>query len=299
MAAATAELSRPDVGPGQRLGATLVLSVLAHALLILGIGFAAEDPAPVLPTLDVILTEARSERAPQRADFLAQANNEGGGTLDRAERPSALQTSDVPVPEPGVAPRPLPAQAPLPQPVVEDRPRIVTGASRAQVAPPPRRVPEETVPRPLAQGPTLLERELEIAQMNAQLEQRRQAYARRPRRHWVTASTQEYAYASYMRGWVDKVEQVGNLNYPERARQQGIGGQVVLTVAVRRDGSVEAVSVVHSSGQPVLDQAAMRTVELSQPFPPLPQTQDGIDVLHITRTWNYRDGSLDTEYVGQ
>ncbi|MFP5374073.1 MAG: energy transducer TonB, partial [Gammaproteobacteria bacterium] len=54
----------PAHGEGQRLGATLVLSLLVHAMLVLGVGFALEDAARVLPTLDVILTETRSPLTP-------------------------------------------------------------------------------------------------------------------------------------------------------------------------------------------------------------------------------------------
>jgi protein TonB len=69
----------PRIGERERLGATLVLSLLVHGLLILGVGFAIESAAPVMPTLDVILTQSRTDLSPDQADFLAQANNRGGG----------------------------------------------------------------------------------------------------------------------------------------------------------------------------------------------------------------------------
>src|SRR3546814_10670233 len=64
----------PVIGDRQRLSATMVLSLLLHGMLILGVGFALDDAAPVLPTLDVILTQTQTELTPEQADFLAQAN---------------------------------------------------------------------------------------------------------------------------------------------------------------------------------------------------------------------------------
>ncbi|MDQ3495696.1 MAG: energy transducer TonB, partial [Pseudomonadota bacterium] len=102
----------PAVGPDQRLGATLVLSLLMHGLLILGVGFALEDAAPVLPTLDVILTRTQSTLTPKQADFLAQASNQGGGEHDQTTRPRDVQAGLAPQAEPGVAPQPMRAQSP-------------------------------------------------------------------------------------------------------------------------------------------------------------------------------------------
>ena len=116
---------------------------------------------------------------------------------------------------------------------------------------------------------------------------RSERYAKRPNRKFVSASTKEYAYANYLRAWVDKAERVGNLNYPDQARQRRLGGQVVITVGVRRDGSVESASVLRSSGVPLLDDAALRIVHLAAPFPPLPQANDGVDILQVTRTWSF------------
>jgi protein TonB len=95
-----------------------------------------------------------------------------------------------------------------------------------------------------------------------------------------------------MRAWVARVERIGNLNYPDEARRRNLQGQLVMTVAVRKDGTVERIDVVQPSGYPVLDEAAMRTVRLAEPFAPLPKTKDGTDILHITRTWQFLPGNV-------
>jgi len=84
------------------------------------------------------------------------------------------------------------------------------------------------------------------------------------------------------------VERIGNLNYPEQARQQKVFGSLKLSVSIRADGSVESIEVNKSSGQRILDAAAMRIVKLAAPYSPLPPniTKD-VDILTITRTWTF------------
>ncbi|WP_374604943.1 energy transducer TonB [Arenimonas sp.] len=285
--------ARPGIGPGDRLGATLALSAILFGVLILGVGFALDPPAPVAPTLDVILTETRSETPPEDADFIAQANNQGGGDSDRAERPREEQLAPVPKPDEGLAPEPLVAQAPPPEP--EPVPRLLSTTGPSDQSLPLPEDQRETETEPLPTGQELVEQSLEMARLAAEIERRQQLLAKRPKRKFVSASTKEYEYAAYLRAWVARVERVGNLNYPEEARRRGLAGRLVMTVAVRRDGSIENVLVNSSSGLGILDQAAMRIVRLAEPFPPLPETTERVDVLHITRTWQFQNGNVQSD----
>ncbi len=269
------------IGERERLSATLVLSLLLHGLLLVGVGFALEDAAPVLPTLDVIMTQTQSPLTSKQADFLAQADNQGGGEHDRANRPRDAQVGQVPQEEDGVAPRPLRAQSPAPQPPPEAR--IVTAPNAQDRTPLPQSQPKVDADD-LPLGNEKIQHDVEMARLAAEIHLRSQRYARRPKRKFVSASTREYEYATYLRQWVDRVERVGNLNYPDEARRRGIGGTLVITVAIRRDGTVERADIIQSSKIPLLDQAAMRIVRLAEPYPPLPKTKDNIDVLHVTRT---------------
>lgn len=275
------------IGERERLSATLVLSLLLHGLLMVGVGFALEDAAPVLPTLDVIMTQTQSPLTSKQADFLAQADNQGGGEHDRANRPRDAQVGQVPQEEDGVAPRPLRAQSPAPQPPPEAR--IVTAPNAQDRTPLPQSQPKVDADD-LPLGNEKIQHDVEMARLAAEIHLRSQRYARRPKRKFVSASTREYEYATYLRQWVDRVERVGNLNYPDEARRRGIGGTLVITVAIRRDGTVERADIIQSSKIPLLDQAAMRIVRLAEPYPPLPKTKDNIDVLHVTRTWQFLPG---------
>jgi protein TonB len=135
---------------------------------------------------------------------------------------------------------------------------------------------------------TLLTNSFKIASLSAEIRRKLEAKAKRPRRKFISASTKEYKYASYMEAWRAKVERVGNLNYPEAARKQNLSGSLILDVALNADGSINQITVRRSSGQKILDDAAIRIVELASPFAPFPdQVREETDILHITRTWQF------------
>lgn len=277
----------PVIGDRQRLSATMVLSLLLHGMLILGVGFALDDAAPVLPTLDVILTQTQTELTPKQADFLAQANNQGGGEHEKTNRPRDAQAGVVAQAESGVAPRPMRAQSPSAQPPPEAR---VVSSARAEDAMPAPDARPEAEDTPLPRGQEKIDHDLAMARLAAEIHLRSERYAKRPKRKFVSASTAEYAWAGYLRAWVDRVERVGNLNYPDEARRRKLAGTLVISVAIRRDGSVERADVIQSSGIRLLDGAALRIAKLAEPYPPLPRTDENIDVLHVTRTWNFLPG---------
>jgi periplasmic protein TonB len=91
-----------------------------------------------------------------------------------------------------------------------------------------------------------------------------------------------------MEAWRAKVERIGNINYPDEARRRRLSGSLLLDVALNPDGSVQEITVRRSSGHKVLDDAAIRIVELASPFAPFPPDIRGeVDVLHVTRTWKF------------
>jgi len=286
--------AHPSSGDTDRLGVTLLFSLVVHAVLILGIGFEFAKPKPSLPALDVTLLTSANALAPDKADFLAQANNSGGGDADRAKRPSTLFSGPLPTDEQGVAPMPLQPSAPAPS--VASAPRYLS--TRAQADKKVSRVPErrerdQVAPR---QSAIPIDRQLEMAKLTQEVRAEEEAYAKRPRKRHISANTREYAYAAYMKAWVSRIERIGNLNYPDEARHRQLHGQLVLTVGLGHDGRVKSVDIIQSSGHKVLDDAAIRIVHLAAPFPPIPQGKDdrgrkGVDELYITRTWQFLPGN--------
>ncbi len=282
----------PKIGPNERLTATLALAAIVHGIVILGVGFSLDDAAPVMPTLDVILTETQTLEAPKDADFIAQANNKGGGDKDEALRPRDSQLATDPKPDPGVAPVEMTKQAPALEPDPQQR-LLSTIADSPTKAIKPEEHPI-TTPQKLPSGRELIQQSAEMARLTAEYDRKQELYAKRPKRKFISASTQVYEYAAYMRDWVRRVERVGNANYPEQARIKNLSGQLTMTVAIRKDGTVEDIVLNRPSGIVVIDQAAIKIVRLANPFAPLPKTTDDVDVLHVTRTWRFGDGSIDT-----
>ena len=133
-----------------------------------------------------------------------------------------------------------------------------------------------------------MQRTLEAMRLEAQIAKDMDAYQKRPKRRFIGARAEEYRFARYVEDWRLKIERIGNLNYPEAARQQKLYGSLLLTVSIRADGSVENVEINRTSGSRILDAAAVRIVEMSGPFAAFPpDIKRDTDILHITRTWTF------------
>ena len=152
---------------------------------------------------------------------------------------------------------------------------------------------EESPDEPETKHPSASElrsNSLKMAALSSEVKRKLESKANRPKRTFISASTREYKYAAYMEAWRAKVERVGNLNYPEEARRRKLAGQLVLDVALNPDGKINQITIRRSSGHKVLDDAAIRIVELAAPYAPFPDAiRAETDVLHITRTWQFLD----------
>jgi protein TonB len=280
-------------GNADRIGVALLFSLMLHAILILGIGFHFAKPAPSLPALDVILINTSNAQTPKQADFLAQANNAGGGNSDKAHRPGTPFSGPLPVTQSGIAPVPMMPAAPAQQ--TESGPHIITttGHSDSTAA---QQHDTRAEPRPQERvAPDPVRQRLEMARLAQEVRDEQEAYAHRPRRRYVSANTRNVADAAYQVGWVHRIERIGNLNYPDAARRRHLHGDVVLSVTIGSDGRVLGTTVNASSGYRVLDAAAIRIVHLAAPFPPIPHDRDDtghrITELVMTRTWQFLPGN--------
>jgi len=278
-------LVRPR-GDSETFSSALILAIVLHVVVVTQLHFNwfdldRDDSAP---SLDVILVDSASERPPDEADFLAQANQIGGGDSEQAERPG-----DLPLPESlldnDTGPDP---ELSTPTEVVETElmPELVAPESEQALA---NRVdPEPVESEPLPNPAELLRQARALAQAAPDPMAYERVLPKRPRRKFVTANTREHLYAAYMRAWVAKVERVGNMNYPEQARRRNLEGSLVLSVDVLPDGSIERVQILRSSGYDLLDEAAVRIVRLAAPYAELPpDIRAETDILTITRTWQF------------
>ncbi|MES9990578.1 MAG: energy transducer TonB [Candidatus Thiodiazotropha sp.] len=274
------------------LGVSLFVAACVHAFVILGITFKATDkekPEFRQQSLEVMVVRRPKEEVEvdEKPDFLAQTSQLGGGEETEPVKP---QISEAPAPLPQPSPVAMPAE-PLEQ---SQKPQLITQRSELQIETPP---PKETpAPNPSAKQ-LLSSKQLEIARLTAELERKTLAYSKMPKRKSISASTKEYKYAAYLDAWRRKVERIGNLNYPDQAKRSKLYGNLVLHVAVKADGSVERIKVLHSSGHKILDDAAIRIVRLAAPYSPFPnEIRKETDILDITRTWQFlRSGKFNSQ----
>ncbi len=281
-------LTSATTSSADRLGVTALFSLIVHGVLILGITFDFPMPRPALPSLDVTLVQTANREKPDKADFLAQADNRGGGNSDKALRPSQRTSSPLPKSDPGEAVRRLDPSSPQTQDA--SGPEVLTTSAPSQQKTSSEPEHRQQTHRDVKPSPVEIQRRMEMARLAAEVNEQEQLYAKRPKVKYLSANTREYAYAAYMRAWVARVSRIGNLNYPDQARKRDLHGDLILTVVLRRDGSVKSAEVIQSSGHPLLDDAALRIVHLSAPFPPIPHKAGNYDEFNITRTWQFLPG---------
>lgn len=258
----------------------MLFSIALHVFVLFGISLvlpAPEKSSDMMQPLHVVLVNSKSKSKPVKADALAQANLDGGGNTQEDRQAKSM------LPNIGDNSRITPEQeARAVAKLEEQSKRMMTRLESSYKL-------KQAQPKPdTSTADDLVQRSLEIARLEAQINKNNDYYQKLPRRKFIGARTQEYRFAQYVEDWRVKVERIGNLNYPEQARAQQVYGKLQLSVSIRADGSVESIEVSRSSGHPILDAAAMRIVKLAGPFSPLPPdiTRD-TDILTITRTWSF------------
>jgi protein TonB len=278
--------SRTTISPNDRLGFALFISIAIHALIIFGVGFSFSHPGKPATSLDVTLVMAKSEKAPLKPDYLAQFNQVGSGTEKTKQKLSTTDTqkfaSNKAAPEYS-----LPQQSSIEE---ENRQTtIITTAKKTNQQAIKKLTASQTKKQIAPNDRTILQRSLDIASLTANLDYYDQQLSNGPRiRRLTSASTLSSSDAYYLDAWRRKVEMVGNLNYPEEARRNKLYGSLRLLVVILPDGRIESVSLLESSGNKVLDDAAMRIVRLAAPYAPFtPEMKKNIDRLEIIRTWQF------------
>jgi TonB family protein len=115
--------------------------------------------------------------------------------------------------------------------------------------------------------------------------------ARDPRRIAVGASERDLPLRSYVEGWRQKIERNASINYPRSwadQRSGDISRDILVSVAVRSDGSVDDIVILRSSGLPEMDEAVRRIVRVNARYAPFPATiAQRYDVIDVRRVWRF------------
>jgi protein TonB len=263
----------------------LLLSLFLH-MILLGLHFTSKhNNTPYKAPLEVILVNAQSKKAPDKAQALAQVALDGGGQADKGR--ATTMPSEA---EDEVNQRELNASKQRLE-ALEVMQRELSGQSFSA-----RQNNSKALNQDDRQGhDERQQRALEIKRLQAQISDNIKTYNERPRKHFFSPRTSPYAFAMYEEAWRHQVEQQGNANYPEELKGK-IYGKLRLTAYIRADGSLEDVEIDRSSGSAVLDRAAVRILRLSAPFSVFSsEMRQQIDVLAITRTWVFSRDKVTTE----
>jgi protein TonB len=273
---------------------TLFLAAVFHGIVILGITFSISPPAESesLPTLDVILVQTQKPAEAEDANYLAQVSQQGGGNSEELSRPTDLFTAPSLSKNPGMAMTSSQQQ----QASQKQQEKVALlhqdDSSYSINTDDSKQNPEDV---------TLIERQNQeknnkLARLAHELSTQIENQAKKTRTKYLNSSTREFVPAAYMRQWINRVERIGNLNYPDQARREQLSGTLILDVVINANGELVKTDLRRSSGHQVLDDAARRIVELAAPYSPFPpKLRKEADVIHITRSWEFlNDNSLRT-----
>jgi len=273
------------------------IATAVHAFTITTVGFSLPKPSQVHNTsMEIVLVQKRSEKTPDDATYLAQANQEGGGENDEKIRPATPIVTPFPDIESLIVATPPEPEVAAASEIVEVEELTTEEDSEFEIE---ARQEMDSPKDPTEYGndlqttqktdtiPTstlIMELQSEIASIQAELDDKIEDYAKRPREKFVSASTKESKYANYMDEWRRKVEDVGNND----VRRQALTGKLILTTTLNTNGTIKDVKIEESSGDPMIDRVALRIVHRASPFAPFPaEIREETDILHITRTWEF------------
>jgi len=263
--------------PGRRMTYAVAAAVAGHLAILLGVTFSGPDAArqPVTPALEIVLTTSQlpTERA-EDAEYLGRDDQRGEGNTTENVKP-VLETE---APQLAAADAEGDAIDPDPAPAAGTELKDLLSSRSDSLQTTPLDMQNER-PTPSAGSRQVLT----LAPV---------ARSDDPRERFLTVNTKQTLFADYLSAWKEKVERVGTINFPGEARRLWLEGSPVLEVALRSDGEIEEIIVRESSGQPSLDEAAMRILRLASPFDPFPRDlREHYSTLRFAYEWRFLEGA--------
>jgi protein TonB len=234
-----------------RLSSMLVLAVLLHGLVLMGVTFTAPGSRGDTPRgLEVLLVsdELPEARDNEDAAYMAQRSQEGSGNTD--ERRAPLLPGGPPTPE---STRQQQAAERFDDPLLTTSVPALSAISIEAVPQPELALTQQELERLLAGDESLVLRGASREEL------------------FVSPDTQASRLAPYVDAWRRRVEQVGTVRFQTLVRQSGVSGSLLLEVVINHDGRLRRATIVRSSGNPQLDEAAREILRLASPFDPFPQ----------------------------
>ncbi|NOZ52671.1 MAG: energy transducer TonB [Gammaproteobacteria bacterium] len=283
-----------NITSGDRLGLTIFFAIVIHSLIIMGISFSQPERQKhqeKLPGLEITLAQSQSENKIDDADFLAQANQEGGGDSKKVEKSSSPSESVIFAGDVGEVTEFVPET----QIATSSEPQhkeilTATRSSEHKIAI-QQSSPDLPTDRANITSKQLLKQSKVMARLSAEVDVSRKVTSNQPKKKFITAQTKEYRFASYEESWRKKVERIGTLNFPDAAIRTQLTGNLRMSVTIRADGSVKSIKITKYSGHKTLDDAALRIVKMAAPYARFPdEISKDYDEIVIVRTWQFLSG---------
>ena len=238
--------------------------------------------------LEVVLVNARSTSTPNKAQAIAQANLEGGGTLLNGRAASPLPPALI-----NSLGDTLEDQSQPQVKTLQARQQQLLAQVRQQIASLLEKKPEPDTQEAEEQAAEIKKRQL-LRQL-AEIERRIQEDNTGPKKRYISPSTREEVFALYYDRLRRTVEDKGTSNFPQAGGQK-LYGELTMVVTVQHDGQILDTDIVDGSGNPQLDRYALAIVRQAGPFgkfsPAMRQQADQIVV--VSRFKFTRDDTLET-----
>ncbi len=297
------------------------ISIFIHAL-ILTIHFEPEIKKfkNNLSSIEVMLVNTKTAAKPDKADVLAQANLDRGGNTEQNHKiksalPAVQQQETDFVVNPEMKVKSGKKEAKTTAEETKKQKNVAELEKKAKELMTQLQSKQKVDSNPVEKTTTkeidtgdqeapnkkidinhLTAAALEMDKLEALIAKQQDEYQKRPKRKFIGARAQKYRDDLYVEAWRQKIERIGNLNYPEAAKSLKMYGQLQMTVSIKADGSLESIEINRSSGYKVLDEAAKHIVELAAPYAKFSEEMHKeVDILSITRTWMFtKEDSLAT-----
>ncbi len=276
-------ISAAPAPSSDKLLAAIFIAIIVHVGIILGVSFTVEKPQKFNKSISITLANTPAEKAPEKANFLAQENQIGAGrkkqkaTPPAQKIPSQKQTRHVKINKQKQSKNKAANKVRI---ITQKQSTIKSNIGEQSETPRTQNIPELST--------AMLRQQITEIGVNVR---DRQLNAENSRIKFIdSVNAHKFQAATYIQQWQHKVERIGNLNYPALARKKGFSGKLLLDVGIKHDGSIYSIRVRKSSGYKSLDDTATKIVRMGAPYAPLPgDLRAELDVLVISRVWHFSD----------
>lgn len=256
----------------------LLISALLHAGIIL-IASQARDGKKALPRLipvDVIELPQPTKTGVRSQKPAPAGRKQGSEVRREMERPQASSTPALPFPKEEKIKIPLPLESkPLWEEKAQQQPLTKKQALEDKEIPPPASLKEE---KPFNPYPTK-ERLAELAEKY----EKETPTAEEDKN--LSLETSEPRSISYLQGLKSKIYH--KWGYPEAAAKEGQSGRLWVRFIIKKDGTLEDIILIKSSGYPMLDDAALSAIRLAAPFYSFPTSFGSLERITINASFEY------------